>query len=121
MKLKQLFYVTLLSVSLLACKPTSFISSVGNVNSTEISLDQANFKVLGSYTGTYTTKKKLANIKNNIGLVSNAKLDLLKNAEADGVTLDGGARTLSNVVIDVVENNKRLTCTITAEIIEFTK
>lgn len=121
MTLNKILFVIVLSVSLFSCKPTSFISSIGNINSTEISLKEANFEVLGSYSGTYTTKRTLANIKNNQGLISNAKAELLKAAEADGVTLTGGSRTLSNVVIDVVENRKRVTCTITAEIIEFTK
>ncbi len=121
MILKQILFGTILTTSLLACKPTSFISSVGNINSTEISLTEANFKVLGSYTGTHTSRRDLINIKGNQGLVANAKAELLKNAEKDGVSLTGGSRTLSNVVIDVVENKNRVTCTISAEIIEFTK
>lgn len=121
MKLRQIILLSMLSVSILSCKTTSFVSTVGNINTTKISLSEANFKVLGSYTGTATTKKKLANIKNNEGLVAAAKADLLKKAEKDGVVLTGGARSLSNIVIDVVENSDRVTCTISAEIIEFIK
>ena len=121
MIVNKFIFISILSVILVSWKPTAFISSVGNINSTEISFKEANFKVLGSYTGTYTTKRNLINIKGNEGLVSNAKADLLKNAAKDDVTLKAGARTLSNVVIDVVENRKRVTCTIAAEIVEFVK
>lgn len=101
-----------------ACKPTDYLGGYNQVNQTQIELSSANFNVLGSFSGMETRKKNQINTKGDLGLVSAAKQNLLNNAKAAGVELTG-SRTLVNVTVDVVDNAKRATCTITAEIIEF--
>lgn len=101
-----------------ACKATVYTNSIGNTSNTVVKLEDANFKVLGSFVGTATAKRKIINIKEDSGLLVKAKKALLEEAKAAGVELTG-ARTLINVVVDIVENRRRVTCTMSAEIVEF--
>jgi hypothetical protein len=114
-------YLTVIILALLAsCRPTLYLGNYGQVNQTQVVLSGANFKVLGSFKGIATEKKMKLSVKDQEGLVSKAKANLLINAKAAGVELTG-SRTLINVCVDVIQNSKMVTATISAEIIEFTK
>jgi len=83
-----------------------------------VELSQANFQVLGSFSGVATAKKSVMNIKKREGILAEAKKDLLKKAKEAGVSLTG-SRTLINITTDIVQNPTRVTCTMSADIIEF--
>jgi hypothetical protein len=123
--MKKTFLVLLVLSALMfhSCRPTAFGGFYGQNNQTQVILDNANFTVLGSFSGTVTSKRNLRDkkIRDMEGLVvSQAKSKLLENAKASGAELKG-SRALINVSNDVVYNRKRLTCTVSGEIIEFNK
>lgn len=110
--------VCLLAVS---CKPIAYVSSnIGQVNQTHVDLSSANFKVLGSFTGTAWEKKNQISLKGDQGVLTNAKKNLFENAKAAGVELTG-SRALINLTTDIKSNSKHITATVSGEIIEFTK
>jgi hypothetical protein len=120
MKTKSLLFALGIVIVMSSCKPTAYTGYIGQQANTQVELTQGNFNVLGSFTGVSTAKKAVLSIKNRTGLISDAKADLLKNARESGVELSG-ARTLINITTDIVQNTTRLTCTMSAEIIEFTR
>ncbi len=101
-----------------SCKTSFYYPKVGQIHKTEIVLSKANFKVLGSFSGTAYMKKKQFNFEDNQAILATAKKNLLENAKAKGVELVG-SRALINVTTDVIEHSKKIKATITAEIIEF--
>ena len=103
-----------------SCKPIHYVGSYGQGNQTQVVFSEANFRVLGSFTGSVTDKKRARKLDNREGLVARAKADLLARAKMLGVELTG-SRTLVNVTVDVVENIKTIRVTVSAEIVEFTK
>lgn len=109
-------FVTVLT----SCKPTVYLGSLGNVNQTQVILTKGNFKVLGSFSGTASSSKMLIGIKNKQGIVAEAKANLLENAKKGGAELTG-SRTFINMTTDLVENADRVTATVSAEVIEFSK
>ncbi|EDM43183.1 hypothetical protein SCB49_11929 [unidentified eubacterium SCB49] len=118
---KHVLFSTLVLILLTAsCKPTLYTGNYGQVNETQIVLSNANFNVLGSFTGTAIAKKNVTTIKNKEGLIALAKKDLLANAKNAGVELKG-SRTLMNITTDVIQNEKHVKVVVCAEIIEFTK
>jgi hypothetical protein len=62
----------------------------------------------------------LIGIKNKQGIVAEAKANLLENAKKGGAELTG-SRTFINMTTDLVENSGRITATVSAEVIGFTK
>ena len=101
------------------CKsPSLYSGGYQQHNQTQTILSGSNFEVLGSFSGTATEKIMTGNITNKEGIVSQAKSNLLKEAKAAGVELVG-SRTLVNVSVDIIETKKRITATMSAEIIEF--
>jgi hypothetical protein len=118
---KQYLFLTLAIILVTAsCKPTLYTGNYGQVNQTQVVLSNANFNVLGSFTGTAIAKKSVTTIKNKEGLISLAKKDLLANARNAGVELKG-SRTLMNITTDVIQNEKHVKVVVCAEIIEFTR
>lgn len=107
-------------VGLSSCKQTSFAGGYGQLNQTQVVLSNANFKVLGSFAGTASMKKMLLGVKDKEGLIAQAKADLLAKAKAGGAELIG-SRALINVTVDLVQNANRITATVSADVIEFTK
>lgn len=103
-----------------SCKVVSYTGYVGQATQTQVELSEANFKHLGYFTGIASSKKSAFSIKDKAGVISEAKKNLIENAKKEGVELSG-SRTLVNVTTDVVQNSGRVTCTISAEIIEFIK
>ncbi len=123
--MKKIVFATFFAafVLLSSCKPTSFGGSnafYGQVNQTQVVLNSANFKVLGSFVGTSSSKTSLLSVKDKEGLVTAAKQDFLNNAKAAGVTLTG-SRAIVNTCVDYMNNDNRITVTFSGEIIEFTK
>ncbi|MEQ3664069.1 DUF6567 family protein [Olleya sp.] len=112
----------ILSLSILAlfssCRSSLHSGGYNQLNQTQTVLTSNNFTVLGSFTGSATTKIITGNITNKEGIISQAKAKLLENAKAAGVSLTG-SRTLVNVSIDIIETKKRINATMSAEIIEF--
>lgn len=102
-----------------SCKTALYDGSYGQVNQTQVVLNNANFNVLGSFTGFVMTKKSSMSIKDKSGLVALAKANLLENAKNSGVELKG-SRTLMNVSTDIIQNSKHVKVVVSAEIIEFT-
>jgi len=118
---KSIFGISLISLSLVcSCKITSYQGNYGQINQSQVVLSGANFKVLGSFKGVASAKKAKISIKNEEGIVALAKANLIENAKSQGVSLTG-SRTLINVSVDLIQNPKMVTATISAEIIEFTK
>lgn len=118
--MKKIAFAAALAFMLVACKPTNYAGSYGQINQTQVVLTAANFKVLGSFHGTATAKKYKMTVKDQQGVISQAKGNMLANAKAAGIELTG-SRALVNVSVDVVDNSNKLTATVTADIIEFTK
>jgi hypothetical protein len=118
--MKKIYFAIFLAVTLASCKPTLYLGNYGQVNQTQVVLSASNFKVLGSFKGIATQKKFKVSVKDQEGLISQAKSNLLANAKTAGVELTG-SRTLINVCVDVVQNKNKVTATVSAEIIEFTK
>lgn len=101
-----------------SCKPTLYLGHYGQVNQTQVVLSNANFKVLGSFSGSAIAKKSTTSIKNKSGLIALAKINLLENAKNAGVELKG-SRTLMNISTDIIQNKNRVKVVVSAEIIEF--
>lgn len=118
MYLKINLLLLLTAICFLSCKPTRYTGYMGQGTVTHVNLNNAGFSVLGSFTGTASVKKSVVSVKNSSGVISAAKADLLKNAAKAGVNLTG-SRTLINVTTDIIQNENRITCTVSAEIIEF--
>lgn len=121
--MKQYAYLLLSVVFLLSaisCQSTKYQGILGNATSTHVELTNANFNVLGSFIGVASTKKIVWSIKDRAGLISEAKKDLLEEAKKAGAELKG-ARALINFTIDIIENRNRITCSVSAEVVEFTK
>jgi hypothetical protein len=119
-KLRSFVAIIATSTLIMSCKPTVYLGSLGNVNQTQVILTKGNFKVLGSFSGTASSSKMLIGIKNKQGIVAEAKANLLENAKKGGAELTG-SRTFINMTTDLVENSGRITATVSAEVIEFTK
>ena len=117
--MKKIIFLALIASTLTACKPTLYSGNFGQVNQTQVVLSNANFKVLGSFSGTVTENKMTSSVKDREGIISQAKRNLLANAKAKGIELTG-SRTLTSVCVDVVQNSRKVTVTVSAEIIEFT-
>ncbi len=117
--MKKIILIAVTIVFFASCKPTFYVGDYGQVNQTQVVLSNSKFKVLGSFQGIATDKKKVLNIKDRQGLIARAKEDLLKNAKSAGVELKG-SRALINVAVDIIDNIDRITVMISAEIVEFT-
>ncbi|MDR2962223.1 MAG: hypothetical protein LBU90_01055 [Bacteroidales bacterium] len=118
---KIIFGTLIIAVSAIcfsSCKLSAHLTTSDAVN-TNVNLSQANFKVLGSFTGVATGKTQELSIKGEPGLLSQAKADLLNKAKAGGADLKQGSRALINVTTEVKKNNKHIVVTMTAEVIEF--
>jgi hypothetical protein len=117
--MKKIVFIIITAFIFTACK-TSSLHSGGfqQQNQTQVVLSSANFTVLGSFTGTSTQKIMTGNITDKEGIISQAKANLLEKAKAAGVELKG-SRALVNVSVDLIETKKRISATMTAEIIEF--
>lgn len=104
---------------LTSCRTTSlYRGGYQQQNQTKIVLSSSNFNVLGSFTGTATEKILTKNITNKEGIISQAKAKMLKQAKSAGIELIG-SRAIVNVSVDLIETKKRISATMTAEIIEF--
>ncbi len=114
-------FVTLLfaGIFLSSCQPTLYTYQYGQVNQTQVLLSGANFKNLGNFKG-MSIGRKSAILQKTDGLVSMAKTDLYENAKNAGVIMSG-SRMLVNISVDIVENKYMAKCTVSADIIEFTK
>ena len=116
---KKLFFAFVgLLLTLTSCKTSSYAGKVGQQLQTQVVLNQANFKCLGTFTGEAYAKKTQFNFKDNQGAMVKAKLNLLENARNAGVELTG-SRVLINITTEVVEHDKKIMARMTAEIIEF--
>ncbi len=118
--MKNYFFLLLFIgfLGLPACKSTYYNGSYGQLNQTQVILQNSKFNVLGSFTGLATEKKNKTNVKGEVGLIAQAKLDLLEKAKSAGAALTG-SRALINVAVDIVENENRVTVTVSGEIVEF--
>ncbi|WP_452219135.1 DUF6567 family protein [Lacinutrix undariae] len=117
--MKKIILILLVAVAFTSCRTSSLHrGGYNHLNQTQTILSSSNFNVLGSFTGTATEKILTGNITNKEGIISQAKAKLLANAKSVGVELKG-SRTLINVSIDLIETKKRITATISGEIIEF--
>lgn len=117
--MKKAILIMIAAVALISCKTSSIYSGgYQQQNRTQINLSSANFNVLGSFTGTATEKIMTGNITNKEGIISQAKAKMLEQAKAAGVELTG-SRALVNVSVDMIKTKKRISATMTAEIIEF--
>ena len=117
-KMKKIILPLAILALLSSCRSSIHSGGYNQLNQTQTVLSNSNFNVLGSFTGSATTKIKTGNITNKEGIISQAKAKLLENAKAAGVELLG-SRTLTNVTIDIIETKKRINATMSAEIIEF--
>lgn len=117
--MKKIIIITLITAGFTSCKtPSLYSGGYQQQNQTQVILSDSNFKVLGSFTGTATEKILTGNITNKEGIISQAKTKMLENAKAAGVLLTG-SRALVNVSVDLIETKKRISATMSAEIIEF--
>ena len=122
--MKKLLFLLSCSIVLgfTSCKPMQYGGSnayYGQVNQTQVVLDKANFKVLGSFTGKSIANAVSLTVKDKDGLVSAAKQDFLDNAKAAGITMTSHA--IINTCVDYLSNGKKIVVTFSGEIIEFTK
>jgi hypothetical protein len=117
--MKKTIYALVLGATMTSCA-TTYDMNYGNINQTEIVLTNANFNNLGNFHGSVTEMRSKASIKNMEGLISRAKADLLLQAKNAGVEVKG-SRMLVNFSVDVMKNFRRITVTVNADIIEFTK
>ena len=123
--MKKLLFLLSCSIVLgfTSCKPMQYGGSnayYGQVNQTQVVLDKANFKVLGSFTGKSVANAVSLTVKDKDGLVSAAKQDFLDNAKAAGITMTG-SHAIINTCVDYLSNGKKIVVTFSGEIIEFTK
>lgn len=122
--MKKLFlFVLPMALCLTACQTTRYGGNrdiYGQVNQTQVVLNQANFNVLGSFSGTATGRASTIYIKGREGLVTQAKQNFLDKARAAGVEMTG-PRAIVNTSVDYMTNGDKITVTFTDEIIEFTK
>lgn len=117
--MKKIIFMFAIAALFASCRSSSIHSGGYNqLNQTQTVLSTSNFDVLGSFKGTATYKIKTYNIDGKEGIISLAKKNLLENAKAAGVEMTG-SRTLINVSVDVIETEKRISATISAEVIEF--
>ncbi|TXE15690.1 hypothetical protein ES692_15530 [Psychroserpens burtonensis] len=117
--MKKVILIMLIVVAFTSCKTSSLHrGGYHQLNQTQTVLSSDNFIVLGSFTGTATEKILTGNITNKEGIVSQAKSKMLANAKAVGVELVG-SRALVNVCVDLIETKKRISATVSAEVIEF--
>ncbi|MEL0650606.1 MULTISPECIES: DUF6567 family protein [unclassified Algibacter] len=117
--MKKIILILAVTAAFTSCKsPSLYSGGYQQHNQTQTVLTSSNFNVLGSFSGTATEKIMTGNITNKEGIVSQAKTNLLKKAKSAGVELVG-SRTLINVSVDITETKKRITATMSAEIIEF--
>jgi hypothetical protein len=117
--MKKTIFILVIALALTSCKTSSIYSGgYQQQNQTQTVLSSSNFNVLGSFTGTATEKIMTGNITNKEGVISQAKAKMLEQAKAAGIELIG-SRALVNVSVDLIETKKRISATMTAEIIEF--
>lgn len=116
--MKQIIAIVCATMLFASCKTVLFTGNIGNQIQTQVVLNQKNFKVLGSFTGSASAKKASIGIKNADGLFAEAKANMIANAKSAGVELTG-ARTLINVTYDMIQNSTRINIVLHAEIIEF--
>ncbi|EGV42472.2 hypothetical protein BZARG_3058 [Bizionia argentinensis JUB59] len=93
-------------------------NQLNQLNQTQTVLSSNNFAVLGNFKGIATQKIVTGNITNKEGIISRAKAKLHENAREAGIELTG-CRTLVNISVDIIETEKRISATISTEIIEF--
>lgn len=117
--MKKLIYIIGV-VALLSSCATTYEVTTGSLNQTKVELNSANFNNLGTFSGNATEKRMKSGIRNMEGLISIAKKDLIANARKTGIELSG-SWTMTNISVDVMKNPKRVTVTVSANIIKFTK
>ena len=113
--------ILICSLFFASCSKTiyTYTGIMGNNTQTEVILERNNFKTLGTFSGTIT-EKKLSRDKTNVeGIISQARKQMLENAKLAGVELTG-SRTVTNVAVDMIQNEVRVIVTYSATIIEFT-
>lgn len=117
--MKKIISIIIFTIAFTSCRTASSHSDVSQQQTkTQTILSKSNFVVLGSFTGSASEKIMTGNIKNKKGIISQAKANMLKKAKKEGIELVG-SRTLVNVSVDILETKKRITATMSAEIIEF--
>lgn len=89
-------------------------------NLTKVVLSGANYKYLGSFSGTVSEKKTKVSIRDMEGMLSRAKTNLYNKARAAGIKMEGSV-ALVNISTDMVENYRLVTITVSGDIVEFTK
>lgn len=116
--MKKIISIIIIAMAFTSCRTSMHSGGYHQQNQTQTVLSSANFTVLGSFTGTATEKIMTGNITNKEGIVSQAKAKMLEQAREAGIELIG-SRTLVNVSVDIIETKKRISATLSAEIIEF--
>ena len=116
--MKKIFYL-ICTVAVMSSCATAYETNY-NVNGTQIEISSNNFEHLGSFTGSATEKRTKASIKNMEGLISRAKKELLENIKSAGIEMNS-SKVLINMNVDVIKNYKRVTVTLSADLIYFTK
>ena len=91
-----------------------------NINNTTVEISNNNFDYLGSFKGMVSEKRTKATIKNMEGLVSRAKTEMMNEIEAKGIEMNH-SKVLINMNVDIIKNYRRITVTVSADLIEFDK
>jgi hypothetical protein len=119
--MKKNFLFLCIALLMASCKVmTTYTIDHGELNQTSVVLSNANFTILGHFHGTVSEKKLKKNIQEMEGLISKAKTKLYESAKSSGVEMDG-SRTLVNVAVDIVQNNKWVSVTVSGDVIEYFK
>lgn len=103
-----------------SCRPLQFNGTLGQFNQIPVLLSNANFKVLGTYTGMASMSKAQFSKEKTADLISEAKSNLIDKAKKEGAELKG-KRALVNLTADMFQNAKRISLTVSGDIIEITK
>lgn len=96
--------------------PLVHTGQYGIKNKTEIEIGDSNFKTLGSFSG--SSIQTLNYRFDHPGLIAEARKDLWKNAKNAGINLNSSV-CLYNVNVELINNKKLSTVTITADIVSF--
>lgn len=115
--MKKLLFLPFLFFA--SCSSVYTTSADTNNTDTRIKIETNNFKNLGFFVGVSSIKKKTINLKEREALVSQAKRNMI--AAAGENYKIGSSTVFINQKVEFLENRAIISCTISADLIEFVK
>lgn len=120
-KILFIIVVALIAFSFNSCRTEYLAYPVSITNTIPAPVSTQSYKYLGNYYGVASETTKRGNIADDKGLVYQAKKNMIESMEKDGISMASGDVQLINIVIEQTRNSKRVTVSVSADVIRVSK